>query len=409
MRRVSALWIVGAAILCCSFTTLENKPNTIHSEKRVIVDEITHIPMTFLTTAPSNDAKIYQTHPQWLADGSRIIFRSSDRAPDGTPQIFAVRESDGAITQLTRGAGVRIGSINLSRRTNQIYYLRDGDDHRVHMVVLTIPADLETGGVPIERTLAVLPQGFRDAGGFALDADEKTAYTGVLLDNAPTPQAAATQKVSGAVWAIDLTTGATRVVVTTPFRVGHVEANPWLPGEIMYCHETGGDAPQRMWIVKADGTGNRPLYVETPTEWVTHETFVDRDHVMFSIMGHRDELRRHPTGIAVIGLRDDRVELLGQTAGGGFWHSSGTPDGRLAVADDFAGEIYLIDRSNGERFLLSTGHVMKPDHAHPNFSPDGTRILIQSGRLTAGKSLDLVTIPVPARFLAPAKTSPSSP
>jgi oligogalacturonide lyase len=77
------------------------------------------------------------------------------------------------------------------------------------------------------------------------------------------------------------------------------------------------------------------------------------------------------------------------------------------VADDFAGEIYLIDRRNGERVLLSTGHVMRPDHAHPNFSPDGTRILIQSGRLTGGKSLDLVTIPVPARFLTPPKASPS--
>jgi oligogalacturonide lyase len=190
--------------------------------------------------------------------------------------------------------------------------------------------------------------------------------------------------------------------------MGHIQANPYVPGEIMYCHETGGDAPQRMWIVKADGTGNRPLYIETPTEWITHETFVDRDHVMFSIMGHRDDLRRHPTGIAVINLRTDRVELLGQLAeGGGFWHSSGTPDGRLAVADDFAGEIYLIDRRNGERVLLSTGHVMRPDHAHPNFSPDGTRILIQSGRLTGGKSLDLVTIPVPARFLTPPKASPS--
>jgi oligogalacturonide lyase len=394
--------------LFSAYAAGQTAPGTIHSEKRVVMDDVTHVPITFLTTAPSNDAKIYQTHPQWLADGSRIIFRSTDRAADKTPQIFAVRESDGAITQLTHGAGVHIGSINLSRRVNQIFYLREGDNHRLRMVALTIPANLEMGGAPVERTVAVFPEGFRDSDGFALDADETAAYIGVRLDDAPTPQAAAKEKVTGAVWAVDLASGATRLIVTTPFRVGHVEANPWLPGEIMYCHETGGDAPQRMWIVKADGTGNRPLYVETPTEWITHETFVDRDHVMFSIMGHRDELRRHPTGIAIIDLRNDRVELLGQLAeGGGFWHSSGTPDGRLAVADDFAGEIYLIDRSNGERVLLSTGHVMKPDHTHPNFSPDGTRILIQSGRLTAGKSLDLATIPVPARFLAPTKASTS--
>lgn len=386
-------------ILCLAIVFLGAASAAPHSEVRVITDDVTHVKMRFLTTGPSSDAKLYQTHPQWTADGTRIIFRSNDRAPDG-PQIFAVREKDGAITQLTHGAGVRISSINLSRRDSRLYYLRDGDDHRVHLMALEIPSDLETGGAVQEHAVAVFPEGFRDAGGFALDADETQAYTGVLLDDAPSPQIAATRTVQGAVWAIDLKTGATRTVVTTAFRVGHVEANPRLPGEIMYCHETGGDAPQRIWIVKADGTGNRPLFVEGPTDWVTHETFVDRDHVMFNLMGHKPELRKRPTGIAVIDLRTDVVEMVGQLAtGSGFWHSNGTPDGRLAVGDNFAGEVWIINRLTGERVLLTTGHVEKPDHTHPNFSPDGRRILIESGRLSGGKSLDLVILPVPQRLL----------
>ena len=40
-------------------------------------------------------------------------------------------------------------------------------------------------------------------------------------------------------------------------------------------------------------------------------------------------------------------------------------------------------------------HKMKPDHAHPTFSPDGKRILIESGLLADGKSLDIMTINVP--------------
>lgn len=373
-----------------------------HSEVHVVIDEITHVPMRFLTAGPASNAKIYQTHPQWTADGTRIVFRSPDRAPDG-PQIFAVRERDGAIAALTHGPGVRLGSINLSRKAARLYYLRDGTDRRVRLVELNIPNDLESGGAVRERDIATFPEGFRDAGGFALDADETAAYTGVLLDDAPSPQAAASRKVEGAVWAIDLATGAMHTVVTTPFRVGHVEANPWVPGELLYCHETGGDAPQRMWIVKADGSGNRPLFVEGPTDWVTHETFADRDHVMFNIMGHTPTLRKRPTGVAVINLRTDAVEMVGQEPDGrGFWHSNATPDGRLAVADDFEGNITVIDRRTGERALVSTGHVMKPDHAHPNFSPDGTRILIESGRLSGGTRLDLVTIPVPKRFLAEA-------
>jgi oligogalacturonide lyase len=38
---------------------------------------------------------------------------------------------------------------------------------------------------------------------------------------------------------------------------------------------------------------------------------------------------------------------------------------------------------------------MRPDHTHPTFSPDSKRILIQSGLLTDGKSLDLMTVTIP--------------
>jgi oligogalacturonide lyase len=161
-----------------------------------------------------------------------------------------------------------------------------------------------------------------------------------------------------------------------------------------------------MWTVRADGTGNRPLYVEQGDEWVTHETFATRDEVMFNLMGHLPWLRERPTGLAVVDLRTNRMAILGQVEEdmgsgrtGGLWHGNGTADGRLAVADSFKGDVYLIDRRSGARTLLTGGHVMKPDHAHPIFSADGRRVLIQSGRLTGGASLDLVVVEVPAGFL----------
>ena len=47
------------------------------------------------------------------------------------------------------------------------------------------------------------------------------------------------------------------------------------PGEIIFCWETGGKAPQRTWFVKSDGSGLRPLYPEAPYEWITHEAAFD--------------------------------------------------------------------------------------------------------------------------------------
>jgi len=55
--------------------------------------------------------------------------------------------------------------------------------------------------------------------------------------------------------------------------------------------------------------------------------------------------------------------------------------------------VFPIDRRTGGRTLLTTGHRRRPDHAHPSFSPDGTRLLIQSGMLTGGRRLALMVVP----------------
>jgi oligogalacturonide lyase len=213
-------------------------------------------------------------------------------------------------------------------------------------------------------------------------------------------------KGPGGIRSIDLKTGVIAKVIDTDFRMGHVQTNPWVPGEIIYCHETTGDGPQRIWAVHGDGSGNRPLYVETPDEWITHETVATADEVMFDIMGHLPYQREKPTGIAVINLRTNHMKILGQIEEdmgggrtGGFWHCNGSPDGKWAVGDSFKGDVYLIDRRNGERILLTTDHKMRPDHTHPIFSPDSKRVLIQSGKLTDGKSLDLMVMDVPPALL----------
>ena len=45
------------------------------SEKKLINDPVTGPPLTFLTSTPAGDSKIYQTHQQWTSDGRWLIFR----------------------------------------------------------------------------------------------------------------------------------------------------------------------------------------------------------------------------------------------------------------------------------------------------------------------------------------------
>ncbi|ACB74616.1 TolB family protein [Opitutus terrae] len=420
------------------------------SEKRMMTDKVTGLPITVLTTDPANDAKPYQTHTTWTADGQWIIFRS-DRGGSGS-QAFIVNEKSGDILQLTAGPRTGTGSLNLGHKSMRLFYMRGGPAfgpraaeepalprELVELDLAKLIPDAMAGTVKeasaYERVVCVLPAELRDSGGFALDADESCAYWGVTWGPPPArpapthanrtsdgrsqvdskntdpkeERAAARERFAnagkgpGGIRRIDLKTGEITKVIDLDIRMGHVQTNLWVPGEIIYCHETTGDAPQRMWTVRGDGTGNRPLYVETPDEWVTHETVAGPDEVMFNIMGHLPYLREHPTGVAVINLRTNAMKLLGQVEEnmgqgrlGGFWHCNGSPDGRWAVADNFSGNVTLIDRRNGQQRLLTTDHKMRPDHTHPIFSPDSKRVAIQSGQLTDGKSLDLMVIDIPA-------------
>ena len=96
------------------------------------------------------------------------------------------------------------------------------------------------------------------------------------------------------------------------------------------------------------------------------------------------------------------MTIAAQTpSGSGLWHVFGSADGRWAVGDDFARNIYLIDRCTHEMILLSAGHkVTASDHPHPTFSPDGTRIEIQSAMLSENnRSMNICIIPVPEEWL----------
>ena len=96
------------------------------------------------------------------------------------------------------------------------------------------------------------------------------------------------------------------------------------------------------------------------------------------------------------------MTIVGQTkSGSGVWHVHGSPDGRWAVGDDFARNLWLIDRRSREMTLLTTGHkTTAADHVHPSFHPDGTRIQIQSAMLSAdNRSMNICIVPVPQAWL----------
>jgi len=425
------------------------------SERKVIRDPVTGTMLTFLTSKPYGDSKIYQTHEQWTADGEWLIFRSN-RARN---EALAVNEKTGEIVQVSEGGYT--GMLNVARKSMKLYFMRNertdtvrstpGDTarRRVQRSVQIIEVDLQklfadskAGSLKKEdvyqRVCGTTPKELGAGGDMALDGDEEWVYFRVGVQEAAKHLAPGTkleknfgprnmgQGPSG-IAGMNIKTGEVKYVVSVPFQIGHIQTNPWVPGEIVFCWETGGKSPQRTWTVNADGKGLRPLYPESEYEWVTHEAVITRDEVAIAIMGHRkiggvdttgtavgginpgqdpawgpSGTREKPTGLGIVNLRTREMIIAGQTpSGSGLWHVHGSPDGRWAVGDDFSRNIYLIDRHTKEMILLSAGHkATAADHPHPTFSDDSKKIEIQSAMLSEdNRTMNICIIPVPEEWL----------
>jgi oligogalacturonide lyase len=424
------------------------------SEKKTINDPVTGTELTFLTSKPAGDSKIYQTHNQWTADGNWVIFRSNRVKGEA----MAVNEKTGTIVQVSEGGFT--GMLNVARKSMKLYFMRNlpadqatpnrrgGPVQVIEVDLATLFADSESGklkqATAYQRICGTTPAEMGAGGDMALDGDEEVVYfrTGKGESAKHIPEGTKIEPNFGprnmgagpsGLGMMNIKTGETKFVVAVPFQVGHIQANPWVPGEIVFCWETGGKAPQRTWTVMSDGSGLRPLYPESEYEWVTHESIITKDEVAIAIMGHRkvgtgkiadnqeasdvqkepanpgqeqdwgpSGTREKPSGLGIVNLRTREMTIAGQTSSGsGLWHVNGSSDGRWAVGDDFKRGIYLIDRHTHEMILLSAGHKeTAADHPHPTFSADGSRIEIQSAMLSEdNRSMNICIIPLPEEWL----------
>lgn len=416
------------------------------SERKIVKDPVTGINLTFLTSTAAGDSKIYQTHNQWTSDGEWLIFRS-DRVKG---EAMAVNEKSGEIVQVTEGGYT--GMLNIARNSMKLYFMRKNlnDSLKTSSDIVEVDleklfADSKSGSMQpsssYQRICGTTPPEWEAGGDMALDGGEEWVWfrvgkkearkhlpEGTKIEESfgPRRMGAGPAGIAG----MNIQTGETKYVVSVPFQVGHIQCNPWNPGQIVFCWETGGKAPQRTWIVNSDGTGLRPLYPESEYEWVTHEAVISPDEVAIAIMGHRkipntsgndvkgtdvkganpgqetewgpSGTREKPTGLGIVKINSREMTIAGQIpTGSGFWHVCGSADKRFVAGDDFDRNIYLINRQTHEMILLSTGHkTTAADHPHPTFSPDGTRIQIQSAMLSDNnKSMNICIIPVPEKWL----------
>src|SRR5439155_26853808 len=118
MNRLKSFALAGLVLLIWG-TADAQIGRRCPSEKKIVKDPVTGTMLTFLTSTPAGDSKIYQTHNQWTSDGQWVIFRSNRIRGEA----MAVNEKTGDIVQVTEGGYT--GMLNVARNSMRLFFLRD--------------------------------------------------------------------------------------------------------------------------------------------------------------------------------------------------------------------------------------------------------------------------------------------
>src|SRR4051812_43767945 len=194
MKRKTYIYSLafGVSVILCFFASAQIG-RRFPSERKVVKDPVTGTMLTFLTSTPMGDSKIYQTHNQWTADGQWLIFRSG-RARG---EAMAVNEKTGEMVQVTEGG--YMGMLNVGRKSMKLYFMRNvregassGADSSERMSMAGRPvqivevdlaklfADSKAGKIQAasvyQRVCGTTPPEIGAGGDMALDGAEDWAY-----------------------------------------------------------------------------------------------------------------------------------------------------------------------------------------------------------------------------------------
>src|SRR5213592_1692500 len=117
MKHFAASFFITAFSLLVFGTADAQIGKRFPSKKKIVKDPVTGTMLTFLTSTPAGDSKIYQTHNQWTSDGQWVIFRSG-RVKN---EVLAVNEKTGDQVQVTEGGYT--GMLCVARKSMKLYYI----------------------------------------------------------------------------------------------------------------------------------------------------------------------------------------------------------------------------------------------------------------------------------------------
>lgn len=327
-----------------------------------------------LTTHPSIHHHPFYYLPAW-DDAMRRLFLVSHRT--GKPQIFCMFCDSGRLLQLTDRDDLNEWSVHPSHEGRFVYFTAGAGAWRV-----------DTESLKEDQLLAydsdnICEKGMVGAamGTTTLSRDDRWWATPVKTGE------------MARLYIIDTQSGKSEVILERD-TIGHPQFHPDDPTWLRYA----GPYHSRIWTIRRDGSDNKLVYErdKEKKEWIVHETW--RPGTMEILTAN------WPHGVIGIDVETGAVRnIIRMNA----WHPMVDRTGQMMVTDtrdpDIGLCLFNVQGDDNEPLLIcmpgssnagdhwSTDHCPYDDgpvkvyapqhtHPHPNFSPDGRKIVFTSDR-----------------------------
>ena len=350
------------------------KGNIYPSESKELTDQQTGARVRQITSHPSIHHHPFYYLPAWDDAMHHLVFVSHRT---GSPQLFLELQESGTLLQLTDRDDLNEWSIHPSHDGQFVYFTAGSGAWRVHTESLKEEQLSDFGTDKIrEKGMVGAAMGTttlsRDDQWWAVPAKSRDVAQFHLINTS---------------------TGRDEIILERD-TIGHPQFHPDDPTWLRY----GGPYHSRIWTIRSDGSDNRLAYQRNAgkKEWIVHETW--RPGTMEILTAN------WPHGVIGIDINTGSVRTVCRF---NAWHPminrSGThmvtdtknPDIGLQLFDatDGIGEptpLCITKASNaGDHWNLGycpyddgpiKVYAPQHTHPHPNFSPDGKRVVFTSDR-----------------------------
>ncbi len=346
--------------------------STYPSESHTNRDPRTGVTVRQVTTFPSIHHHPFYYIPPYDDSQERLFFVSHRT---GSPQLFFEDQPGGHFVQISNRPELNEWSCHPSWDGRSAYYTAGNAAWRVDLDAMREEQVASFGDQPIRQPGMV----GASMGTTSLSTDNRWWCVNVKVEN------------QFRMHIIDVQTGEDTVILERD-TIAHPQFHPDDPSLLRYA----GPHDQRIWTIRRDGSENRLVYRrdEATKEWIVHETWLPGTREIVST--------NWPRGVMAIDIDSGAVRWIVRT---NAWHPMVNRAGTQMVADTTNPDVGLIlcdphvenksvkdlcdsnASSQGTHWL--TDHCPYDDgpveayapqhtHPHPNFSPDGQRVVFTS-------------------------------